>query len=166
MAHVLRSSSIFAGCDEPSVTASVSASAYIDWKLRPAAPQRYRGAVDAAAALPSRCQRTQSEREAVHVEIGALTSRVAALQTEIAKRAPTQGGAVNTAVATLLARLNTLGLAADVTNSDLEMVPATPMSSTDGHCDSFDSFAKHSSEQSRVRGSGRLGFGSDYHKIA
>lgn len=164
---MMPASQVFLGCNEPSVTASVSASSYLDWKLSPSAPQPYRGVAgrpSSAAAAPTPSARARSRRDEIRAEISVLTSRVADLQAEIERRElePSAIDAVNAAVASLSSRLSVLMMQAGVSG---QAEPAAASASIDESGIYLDSCAKYASEASRMRITGRLPFGNDHFKI-
>mmetsp|Transcript_20268 Transcript_20268/g.61745 ORF Transcript_20268/g.61745 Transcript_20268/m.61745 type:complete len:171 (+) Transcript_20268:53-565(+) len=169
MPSVLPASQVFLGCDEPSVTASVTASSYVDWKLQPAGPQPYRGTHLSRPSTPSLpsppANRAKAEREQMRTEIFALTSRVAALQVELQGRElePSEVVAVNAAVASISARLHALEMSI-VEDSEEAARPLQSSNLRDSKV-YLDSCAKYASEASRMRITGRVPFGSDYFKI-
>lgn len=163
---MMPASQVFLGCNEPSVTASVTASSYVDWKLSPSAPQPYRGgARRPSSAAPPPSARARGGRDNFRAEISVLTSRVAALQAEIARRElePSAIDAVNAAVASIASRLSALEMEAAGGSGHAE--PAGASASIDESGIYIDSCAKYASEASRMRITGRVPFGSDHFKI-
>lgn len=169
----LSSSQVFAGCVADSVTASTSAAAFVDWKLRPSAPQPYRGqralstAPLVAQTVTAPSLRARSEREELRAHIGTLASRVAALQVELDRRAldPSAANAFTTAAASISARLGAIERMAAEGSAAREPVPPPPVPLAGQSATYLDSCAKYASEASRVRVAGRLPFASDHFKI-